>query len=102
VVVQKYSGTSHVHTGGLITGPWTVSGVGPVRARRAAARTASMSGTVLAYAVSPPYRYDHRPSRHSPMWRSTFSPVRCPNAGWAGVPAAGVMSRGRLSVVPGR
>jgi hypothetical protein len=38
---QKYSGTSHVHTGALMTGPWTSAGTSvPPRMRRAAARTA--------------------------------------------------------------
>ena len=37
--------SSHVHTGALMTGPWTTSGSSPSRASRAASRIASRSGT---------------------------------------------------------
>jgi hypothetical protein len=47
---QKYSGTSHVHTGALMIGPWMVSGSSPVRASSAARWIASMSGSWV-YAV---------------------------------------------------
>jgi hypothetical protein len=40
---QKYAGTSHVHTGGFISGPCICSGGGPLRARSAAAATCSES-----------------------------------------------------------
>ena len=50
--VQKYSGTSQVHTGACMIGPCTVSGSGPVRALRAASRITSRSGACEPYSVS--------------------------------------------------
>ena len=50
---QKYSGTSHVQTGGFIIGPWTTSGGSPVRAERLASSTRpSGGGSAVAYRVS--------------------------------------------------
>src|ERR1019366_10821823 len=51
---QKYSGTSQVHRGGFIIGPWTRAGGSPPRPRRLASATRSGSaGSGEAERVSP-------------------------------------------------
>src|SRR3954449_3598213 len=63
---QKYSGISHVHTGGFIIGPWTSAGGSPSRAERLAASTSPSGGASrVAYSVSSRYRNDQRASPHA-------------------------------------
>ena len=78
----------------MITGPATVLGQRPgARAPRRRPDRLEVRHRA-AVLVSSPYRYDQRPSFHMPMCRSTFSPVRSPNAGSPGY------ADGRRGVAP--
>src|SRR3954451_241805 len=63
---QKYSGISHVHTGGFIIGPWTNGGGSPGRAERVR-RLDEPVGRRVARRVVGVVAVEERPARVRPV-----------------------------------
>src|ERR1700754_3353106 len=100
---QKYSGTSQVHTGAGIIGPWTAAGMGPPRPRRLAAATRAGSAPASErYAVPRWKMFAHAASSHAGREIATGAPAtaRRQDAGPPPDPTAAVVSRSTLTGVP--